>query len=766
LIVKSHRWRQAAIAVAAAFGLWVPNAMALSLGRVAVLSALGEPLRADVEVLNINAEEAASLRSTVALPERFRAAGLEYNPALSTLQASLQRWPDGRAYIRLSSDRVINEPFVDLILETSWASGRIVRDYTLLFDPPNLRPSAPAVTVPAQTPAPTPPSQARAPLATPAAPAATAAPRATKTVEPAKTMAKVPPGAGTQLTVKPGDTASRIAASMRPDNVSLDQMLVALLRANPMAFFGENVNRIKAGAVINIPSPEQAAMTPAPEAAHIIVAQSRDFNDFRRKFAQNAPETNLVAADRLASGTVQARVEDKKPIASAPDKLTLSEGAVRKLTAEDQLAKERAAKDVADRAAEITKNISDLGKLGAASNPVNTVSAATAASSPVVNAPTSAASATAPVTSAAVKRPASVPTAAPQAGFLDELLENPVVPAGAVGLIALLVILGVYRRSQHKPAPPGDSVFQENLLRPDTFFAVSGGQSVDTRSGPGTGSSVVYAPSQSAGVEDADPVAEAEVYLAYGRDMQAEEILKDALRANPERIAIHQKLLSLFAKRRDAKSFERIAKKAFKLTNGEGEDWQRIRELGLSIDAANPRYQPGWIPPESDAAPSAPVPLASPVHPADSKDGASTQTTLPQAGNTVDLDLDLDFSLDEEPEGAIGETSSSVAQTTPGRLSPPSGDTEPQTPAAPNLGMLEFDLGSLSLDLDDSTESQPEATTGVAEDPLLTKLALAQEFNAIGDAEGARALIEEVIGEASGDLKLKAQHALSDLQST
>ena len=122
--------------------------MALSLGRVAVQSALGEPLRADVEVLNINAEEIASLKSTVALPERFKAAGLEYNPALSTLQASLQRWPDGRVYIRLSSDRIINEPFVDLILETSWASGRIVRDYTLLFDPPNLRPAAPSTPIP------------------------------------------------------------------------------------------------------------------------------------------------------------------------------------------------------------------------------------------------------------------------------------------------------------------------------------------------------------------------------------------------------------------------------------------------------------------------------------------------------------------------------------------------------------------------------------------------------------------------------------------
>jgi pilus assembly protein FimV len=737
--------------------------MALSLGRVAVQSALGEPLRAEVEVLNINAEEAASLKSTVALPERFRAAGLEYNPALSTLQASLQRWPDGRAFIRLSSDRIINEPFVDLILETSWASGRIVRDYTLLFDPPNLRPAAPSTPIPAQTTIPSPAVQAKQPLATPIAPAA---PRASKLPEPSRTPVKVPTGTGTQATVKPGDTASKIAAATRPDNVSLDQMLVALLRANPMAFFGENVNRIKAGAVINIPTPDQAAATPAVEATQIIVAQSRDFNDFRRRLAQNAPDTTLTAADRLASGTVQARVEDKKPVASAPDKLTLSAGAVQKRTAEDQLAKERAAKDVSDRAAEIAKNISDLGKLGTASSPANAVSAASSASPPAVNPPIATASAPAPVTPTAVKSPVPPPAAAPEVGLLDGLVDNPLAPAVAAGLIALLVILGLYRRRQQKPATQLDSVMQENHLRPDTFFAVSGGQSVDTRSGPDAASSVIFAPSQPVGVDDADPVAEAEVYLAYGRDMQAEEILKDALRANPERIAIHQKLLDLFAKRRDTKSFEKTAKKVFKLTHGEGGDWQRIRELGLSIDAENPRYQPGWTPPESDSAPSAPAPLEIPVHPADSKEGASIQTHLPLAANSVDLDLDLDFSLDEEPVDAPRETSSSVAPTTPGELTPPSGDAAPQTPSAPSLGMIEFDLGSLSLDLDDYTAPQLDAAPVSVDDSLTTKMALAEEFNAIGDAEGARALIEEVVKEASGDMKLKAQRALSNLRST
>lgn len=77
--------------------------------------------------------------------------------------------------------------------------------------------------------------------------------------------------------------------------------------------------------------------------------------------------------------------------------------------------------------------------------------------------------------------------------------------------------------------------------------------------------------------------------------------------------------------------------------------------------------------------------------------------------------------------------------------------------------MLEFDLSSLSLDLGDKPESTGAPAASATEDPLVTKLALAEEFSAIGDDDGARALIEEVIAEASGDMKIKAQRALSNL---
>lgn len=948
MIAKSHRWRVTAIAAAALMGLWGTNAMALSLGRINVQSALGEPLRAEIDIPDINAEEAATLKTSIAAPEAFKLAGMDYNAAMPGLKATLHRLSDGRAVIRLAGDRAINDPFLDLILVANWSTGRIVRDYTLLFDPPSLRKAAPTAPTQAQIPA-----QAVAPAA-PAAPAPVAQQPRTVATPPApvsatKTPAKEPTqtqpiktDAPKQVTVKAGDTAGRIAAAVKPASVSLDQMLVALLRSNPDAFLGENVNRVKAGAIIDIPTAEQAAATPSDQASQMIVAQSKDFNEFRRKLAGSAPTAEVAVADRQASGSIQTKVEEKKALQPTPDKLTLSKGAVQAQLADEQLAKDRAAKEASSRTAEIEKNISDLNKLGVASSTVTSVPPEKPASAAPAAAATVAVAVAPPaVPSSVVPSPVVPPpvAAAPETSMIDGLLEDPLIPAGAVALIALLAGFGVYRARQRKAAAHVDSSFLESRLRPDSFFGTSGGQSVDTNEGPATGSSMVYSPSQLDSADDVDPVAEADVYLAYGRDLQAEEILKEALRTTPGRIAIHQKLLEIFAKRRDSKRFAEVAATAFNVTGGKGQDWDRICELGLSVDPANPLYQPGGQPSALQDLPSASKETtAGDIEP---------KLVAPHAGGSVDLDLD--FSLEDEPpvvkpintgaavaaaataatasalvgnelnfefdEPAVGASTAAEmdfdlnAETTAGDINPlpdfvqdtpvlmdadeakvdvdlsepaltaaiepevdfdlgersdtdpnapevdfdldePTAAVEPEvdfdldredisgpeasfdldfdlekaavaptTPApaltdtldfdlpdldvnesvlitpdpdnedfreqaktsfgatapaplvksepekspAPDLSMLQFDLGSLSLELDEAPTSDAQETPSVTEDPLETKLALAEEFKAIGDDDGARALIEEVISEASGDMKAKAQRALSNL---
>jgi pilus assembly protein FimV len=149
--------RFALSAVALAAGCLIgSSALALGLGRLTVMSALGETLKAEIDVTSITAEEASSLRLRVAPPEAYRTAGVEYNAALPSATVQVVRRPDGRSVLRLSSDRAVLEPFVDVIIEASWSSGRLVREYTMLFDPPSARtaqaaPAAP-VTAPVMTP--------------------------------------------------------------------------------------------------------------------------------------------------------------------------------------------------------------------------------------------------------------------------------------------------------------------------------------------------------------------------------------------------------------------------------------------------------------------------------------------------------------------------------------------------------------------------------------------------------------------------------------
>ena len=850
LMANMHRWKFSALAAAAVLcvGLHAGEASALALGRITVQSALGEPLRAEIDVPQITAAEAETLRATAASPEVFRSQGMEFNPLMNALQIQLQRRADGSAVLRVTSDRPVNDPFLDLVLDTTWGTGKIVRSYTLLLDPPALRSAAPTATAAPQITAPAVAQQRPAParVATPAAPAVRA-PAASR------------PAPADGVTVKPGDTAGRIANAHRPADVSLDQMLVALMRANPDAFIQGNVNRVRAGSVLQIPDEATAKSVSNTEARQILAAQSRDFNTFRRKLADAAPSATVASAERSASGKVQAQVEDRKPATAAPDKLTLSKGSLKgQKAAEDQLARDKQASEANARMAELSKNISDLNKVGAASAAGAAPATAPAASTPAAikaevpgvpatptapqapastpEVPAEAAStpedaASAPDTTASAPAAEASAPAAPapkvvapppppieEPSFLDGLMEDPMIPLAGGGLLALLIGYGAYRVVQRRRGAGGvDSSFMESRIQPDSFFGASGGQRIDTANSEMTtgGSSMAYSPSQLDAGGDVDPVAEADVYLAYGRDLQAEEILKEAIRHNPARVSVHVKLGEIYAKRQDRKALEAVAGDVFKLTQGEGPDWARITELGRGLDPENALYQPGGRPGNEVTQAAPPGGFASTVPAAV---GAGVAAALP-SGIDLDLDLDLDLQDDaltdapaagrfaaaaaasglapemelpslDEPETARA----SMAEAAPtldalgaeDDLTVTPSELEPLSSTASGSNTLEFDLGDLSLDLTaPSTLSTPtpsapsvgeEITTASAlmgddddgeaaahDDPLATKLALAEEFNAIGDTDGARTLIEEVVAEATGALKTRAQRLLADL---
>ncbi len=388
--------------------------------------------------------------------------------------------------------------------------------------------------------------------------------------------------------------------------------------------------------------------------------------------------------------------------------------------------------------------------------------------------------------------------------MLDSLLDNSLLLPGAGVLAALLAGFGLYKMRGRLRKQAGETSFLESRLQPDSFFGASGGQRIDTRestsSTTGNSSSMSYSLSQLDAIGDVDPVAEADVYLAYGRDLQAEEILKEAMRASPERMAIRTKLLDVYAKRRDIKAYELLATQLFNLTRGEGEDWSKAQALGLTIDPDNTLYQPGGQPEEvrgvgghvvSEPLGASTVPYTAPAGPAPFQ--AAADATLDGKSN-VDLDLELDAPGTRSGAYSSMESTQPIATGATRRpddaldltLDAPDLGTLPAGPAtAPHAADsgLDFDLGSLgseprtiatrapaggsdpSLDFGEfSIGGEPVLPVEPGEQaPLARKLELAEEFRQIGDLEGARDLLEEVVARGDGALKAKAQGMLDKL---
>lgn len=980
-----QRWKLSALAAAtlALSSLSATDAWALALGRITVQSALGEPLRAEVEIPQLSAAEADSLQAAIASPAAFRAQGMEFTGTANSVRVQVQKRANGTAVLKLSSFQPVNDPFVDLVIDANWASGKLQRNYTLLLDPPATRRPAPVPTTAAQaTPAAVPaavpaPAPARAAVTTRAAssPASTSGrdlrndrdqdEAAAKPLRKRQAAAAAPAGSGDEVRVRTGDTAGRLAAAHKPAGVSLDQMLVAMLRSNPQAFVNGNINRMRSGVVVQMPDQAAAQATSAKEARQIMAAQSQDFNQFRRQLAGVAPVATVEAASRSASGQVQAHVADAKAATAAPDKLTLSKGSVKGVAADEQMAQQKQAADQSARADELKRNMAELSQIAAATKPAGTAAApaagtpaaaapaagpgvavpatgaanvaapapapvADAAATPAAPAPVPAVAADAvtataaaagaapaeagkpgdaapaPETQAAAEPAAPAPVAPPkpvaapapipeEPSFIDSLMEDPTIPLAGAALLALLLGYGGYRVSQRRKAAAAsaDSTLGDSQLSADSFFGASGGQRVDTTTSSSqmSGQSMQYSPSQlDAG--DVDPLAEADVYLAYGRDLQAEEILKEALRTDPNRLVLHQKLAEIYAKRHDRMAYASVANNVFALTQGKGPEWQRLADQGRILDPDNLTYQLGGAPQPQAGAAAAPnafsptdpstalqggvaaavgfgsaLAAAQAAEAAASREGPPTEPAgmdfdmdlelpaglpdtaasaapvasepvslpneqdfaalaqwdtpvtasepAPAADNGLNLNLDdlasfslpatvsqapapvtapapaepgtlnaLEFDLDSfalplqsQPEPESGQETTplelSSSQEGPGAeqdiealtLQQPAEESDSPA-AAPAPSEVTFDLSGLSLDLgtsDDTATIDAVPAPSEPEDPLATKLALAEEFNAIGDSDGARTLIEEVIAEAHGDLKAKAHSLLSQI---
>ena len=303
--------------LAAALLLGAVAAQAAGLGKLTVNSALGQPLNAEIDLVSVQPGELDDLVARVAPPEAFRDARIEYSSSLRLLRFSVEKRANGSSYLKVTSVAPINEPFVDVLIEVTWPAGRVQREYPILLDPPCY--AAGRVTAPSAAAPPPPVTTARVdstppaatPAAAPSAPSSSSSAPITSSGSPSAS-AELPSSAGSDTygPVQKGETLRKIAEQVKPSTVSMEQMLVSLYRQNQSAFSGNNMNRLKTGQILKVPTADEVAQIEQREANREIRTQVADWKAYRENLAGAVAaippraETSNTAAGRVGTAAV------------------------------------------------------------------------------------------------------------------------------------------------------------------------------------------------------------------------------------------------------------------------------------------------------------------------------------------------------------------------------------------------------------------------------------------------------------------------------
>jgi len=861
------------------------SAEAAGLGKLTVQSALGQPLRAEIELLSVSKEELADISAKLASPDAFRQARIDRVESLGGLRFAVDQRANGQPIVRITSASGVADPFLDLLIELNWSSGRIIREYTILLDP--------------QTEAK--PAEAPKPVAVPDA-GRNGDAKAAPALDAQKAKPSAPPVAAAESKrygpVKSGETLRGIAGKVKPAEVSLEQMMVGLYQANKSAFFDDNMNRLKRGQVLNVPEAATVKATAPMDAVRTVRGHVTEWHAYRKKLAEMAgavPQPEQAPA----AGKIIPKAEEKPApaAAAAKDVLKLSKGepgaAAGKPDARTQerlqsleeeiAAKSRALKEAQDRVGQLERTVRDMQKLlelkaqeaAKAPVPVPQPTAPAPAEPPKAEVPPPA-----PVAPAPAAKPQPTPAPAPLpagetgSSWISTFIGNPLYIGGLVAallLSGLLWMMMIGSRRRQGLTKFEDSIMTGGEFKNNVVFNPPPGAA--PAAGAATEGSMLLTDFSKLGMgaidsHEVDPIAEAEVYMAYGRDAQAEEILREALGKDPSRHEIALKLLEIYASRKDTMAYETTASELYAALGGQNTPvWQRAAEMGRSIDPNNPLYRLS-----STAAPgaqalmgaAATVAAASAVQAAPSAIQESAEDALmagdwrqetgtmpetPSAMPPSDLDWgDEPFAVSTETTQAAGEVEHDLVMPEPGALSEPEAVVEgfasdidvtapeamPEvaqmlsaeappleevmeslaelTPAVDlEMPMVEeenqpeavpvLDLSGIDLDLISSETSPPAETVAEFETPadfeptpaaadgepavavapeaataepvesafdpelreeVNTKLDLARAYLEMGDREGAREILQEVINEGDAGQKADAGKLMAE----
>lgn len=753
------------------------NAALAGLGQIQVHSYLGEPFMATIPLTGDTAKDA--IDPELSTSDQLAKINVMGSSAASDLSFTIVR-RKGNSYIRVTSRAPVREPVLSFGVNVQSASGTISRQFSALLDIREAKGNQNTYST-------------------------DVSPK--KETATGKTQTNYRSSVNT-YTVQEGDTLYSIAAQFKPSGLSIAQTKQAIFLNNPKAFAKGNSERILTDVTLHIPSDRRMRSLVATAKPKVV-----------KKPTTTRPITTAATTTPPVTNVDKSKVDAAKIKADA-DKVKTEAGETEQLAAENTtaglVASQVEVSEPAVDASEVEQIEKELAKAEAERKRIEeeaSAAAATLAESPP------------PV----VPPPAQEPLPK-ETSIVGTLMKY--APYGLGGLaILLLGFLAVKKRSSKKAE-------ERNFIDEDSFLDMTAmmGAGSTTKSKPAVSKSeakITAAATQmvetintpapvtvdpervpstfmtdftrmSAAIDtgEIDPLSEAEVYIAYGRNDEAEEILKDALTKDPAQHEIRKKLLEIYASKQELDNFETMARELYDAFDGRGAVWQEIAQMGLALDPNNSLYQQagrvddsysdskaseeiteslGFLPEAEIEADRARTTLSE--APVESTEDDDEATELAKA---KEFDAMFEFSGDAEK--------SSVAETF-------TQDSEADSAIRPEDSGLEFDLDSVLSDAKDAGTLEnislsavesidftspdftsndhsneqlaaPDANNGFtaedgahsfADDPLSTKLELAKVYIDMGDLDGAKEVLEELVEDADGALLHEAEQMLKKL---
>ncbi len=597
--------------------------LALGLGDVHLNSPLNAPLDAEIELVNATPEDLATLDAKLASKETFARYGLEWPPFMANITVTRDRSASGAQVLRIKSQETVTEPFLTLLIEASWARGRLVREYTVLLDPPVFAPNAVAA-----APVPAPSVGASETTGQIARQAPAAQPQAPDTQY-------APVGGGDSYEVQRGDSLSAIARRLSASTgARTDQLMVSIFRNNSTAFDGD-MNRLHAGAVLRIPSgSEIAAVSPSEARAEI----SRYAGSWTSS-GSSSGRLRLVPPSESAA-SAGSGTDNSAEVSALQNRVRELEGQVN----ESKRMLELRNTELADLQAKLAASQQ------AAAQPAPTPPVEQPAATPEPVAPTTAPSeqptatpeATTPEAAAPTPEPAATPEAAPEEparprrvdsdesaaepSFLDSLLGYWQWALGGVVLIALAFLL-LKSRGKRKTAEfddrlgrlaeqggdrlaePVESLSDTGRMRapamatgiPDDILVEESGSHralQETQdiplAAPSYRTDETISSETAVNLDQGDPLAEADFHMAYGLYDQAADLVRIAIQREPQRRDLKHKLLEVFFVWGNKEQFLTMARELADTRAGsEAGEWEKIVIMGKQIAPEDPMFADG-----------------------------------------------------------------------------------------------------------------------------------------------------------------------------